>query len=154
GGDSGSFAGSVSVDKTSDQVAAYIDSSTITGSGDAIVLADQDTMLGVGGGAFFFGGKAGFGLSVTSTDIEDPSAGPATDAHISNSSVTGFTDIDVIAASPLVVYSGAATGGTNSSASLGGSFIFNTLDATTSATITNSGPTPLAISANQNVSVL
>ena len=153
GGTSGSLAGSVSVADIDDRVAAYIDDSTVSGSGDAIVLAEQDTEVGIGGGAFFLGGKAGFGLAVTYLDIENPSAGPATDAHISNSNVTGFTDIDVIATAPQIIYSGAATGGTNTTASLGGAFIFNTLDATTSATISNSGATALSITANQNVSV-
>ena len=154
GGASGSLAGSVSVAKITDRVAGYIDNSTVSGSGDAIVLAEQDTEVGIGGGAFFLGGKAGFGLALTYLDVQNPSAGPATDAHISNSALTGFTDIDVIATAPQIIYSGAATGGTNISASLGGSFIFNTLDATTSATISNSGATAPAITANQNVSVI
>ncbi|MBS0536807.1 MAG: leukotoxin LktA family filamentous adhesin [Proteobacteria bacterium] len=153
---SGTLAGSVSATKVRDRVAAYIDSSTISNvsSGNALVLADQSTMLGTGGGSFFFGGKAGFGLAVTYIDLADPSAGPATEARISNSSVTGFTDINVVAVSPQVIYAGAAAGGTNTSASLGGSFIFSTLDATTSATISNSGSTALAITANQNVNVI
>ncbi len=150
------IAGSVSATKVRDRVAAYIDSSTISnaGSGNALVLADQSTMLGNGGGSFFFGGKGGFGLAVTYIDLRDPDAGPATEARISNSSVTGFTDVNVVAVSPQVIYAGAAAGGTSGTASIGGSFIFTTLDATTSATISNSGTTALAITANQNVNVV
>ncbi|WP_082540812.1 leukotoxin LktA family filamentous adhesin [Pseudolabrys sp. Root1462] len=153
---SATIAGSVSATKVRDRVAAYVDSSTISnaGSGNALVLADQSTMLGNGGGSFFFGGKGGFGLAVTYIDLRDPDAGPATEARISNSSVTGFTDVNVVAVSPQVIYAGAAAGGTSGTASIGGSFIFTTLDATTSATISNSGTTALAITANQNVNVV
>ncbi len=151
---SGSFAGSVSLAQIDDRVASYIDNSSVSVSGgNTVVLAEQDTKVGIGAGAFFLGGAAGFGVGLTYVDVENPSAGPATDAHISNSSVSGY-DIDVIADAPQIVYVAAASGGVSTKLAIGGSLIFDTLDATTSATISNSGTTALAITATDNLGVL
>ncbi|HEY1943653.1 MAG TPA: leukotoxin LktA family filamentous adhesin, partial [Roseiarcus sp.] len=154
----GGFAGSVSVALIDDRVAAYVDKSTLTGIGgagaqDAVVLADQQTTIGIGGGSFFAGGQGGGGLVITYTDIADPSSGPATDAHISNSSVTNFADIGVVAESPQAVYSAGAEV-VSSQVGLGGALVFTTATATTSATISNTGSTPLPISALDDVYVL
>ncbi len=153
----GGFAGSVSVALIDDRVAAYVDNSTLTGIGagaqNAVVLADQQTTIGIGGGSFFAGGQGGGGLVITYTDIADPSSGPATDAHISNSSVTNFADIGVVAESPQAVYSAGAEV-VSSQVGLGGALVFTTATATTSATISNTGSTPLPISALDDVYVL
>ncbi len=81
------------------------------------------------------------------------SSGPATDAHISNSSVTNFADIGVVAESPQAVYSAGAEG-VSSGVGLGGVLVFTTATATTSATISNTGSTPLSITALDDVFVL
>ncbi|WP_210255003.1 hypothetical protein, partial [Methylocapsa sp. S129] len=151
---SGSAAGSASLAQIDDRVAAYIDNSTVSASGgNAVVLAEQDTEVGIGGGAFFFGGSGGFGAAITYLTVTNPSAGPATDAHISNSTVSGY-DIDVIADAPQIVYSGAAAGGASTKATIGASLIFNTLDGTTSADISNSGTSAVAITATDDLGVI
>ena len=153
----GGFAGSASGALVADRVSAFIDNSTITGStsapGNLVVLADQQTTIGVGGGSFFFGGQGGGGLALTYTDIADPSSGPAADAHISNSSVTSFTNIAVVAEAPQAIYSAAAEA-TSSGVGLGGALVFTTDTSSISATISNSGGTPLPIDALDDVTVI
>ena len=160
----GTLAGSVSVAQVNDSVTAYINNSTITGADDAIVLADQDTEVGIGGGAFSFGGEAGLGLAITYVKIDNPGSCPsnpencyATNAYILNSGLSGFVNVDVIAEAPQIVYSGAATISIttdSADASLGGAFIFNTLTATTSASISNTGSSALTISTGGSVNVV
>ena len=168
---SGTLAGSVSVAQINDSVTAYINNSTITGVGtsllnsnDAIVLADQSTEIGIGGGSLSFSGQYGLGVALTYVKIDNPGgcvSNPgscyATNAFILNSSVSGFANIDVIAEAPQKVYAAAATiqgSASGAEASLGGALIFDTLTATTAASISNTCSTALTISAIQSVNVV
>ncbi|MGE0062892.1 MAG: leukotoxin LktA family filamentous adhesin, partial [Xanthobacteraceae bacterium] len=101
-----SVAGSVSIAIVTDLVDAHVSGSAITvdpaltsatlGYTDAfIVSAYQTTDVGVGGGSLYFGGKTGFGFALTYTEIGDPDGLKAVNAHVTNSTVTGFFNATV-----------------------------------------------------------
>jgi filamentous hemagglutinin family protein len=113
-----SAAGSVSIAVVTDLVDAHVSGSTITvdpalisstlAYTDAfIVAAYQTTDIGVGGGSLYFGGKTGFGFALTYTKIGDPSGLKAVNAHVTDSTVTGFFNATVSASYASRVGAGA-----------------------------------------------
>ena len=113
-----------------DTVQATIENSDITGTGwddDLEVTAYNTTNVGVGGGAFYYGGTQGMGLAITVATIGnnvDSLAGQLNDsseeeilAGIYDSTLTDFGDVDVSARNLSRIAIAAAGGGFGSQGS-------------------------------------
>lgn len=151
----GTVAGSVSVTVGLDTTDAYIDGADISGSpgsGDQVeVVAYDHDNIASGGGELYAGGMAGVGGALTFTLLKNQ-----TKAHIDGTRVTGFDTVDVRAASPARIISGAAVAGftDESKVNLAGAFVINNIANTTAATIgENDGGTDSLIEAEGDVTV-
>ncbi len=134
-----SLAGSVSIALIEDTVQGYISASEIvaptTSPGSVTVQGYRRTEFSIGGGSMGVGGKAGVGIGLTFTTIRDGSGGYATYAGISNSIVRGYLDVNVVAASPSRIYSGASAASILATAGFSGAIIINDIGGTIIAAI-------------------
>jgi hypothetical protein len=159
--DAASAAGSVSVAQITDHASAYADGSSISGVvggsggnlGDVNFAAYRSTEIGIGAGSLYYGGKGGIGLALTYSQVGDPSGGFATDAHISNTNVTNYADVNVLASDPSRIYSGAAMVGLATANGLGGSIVVADIGDTTTAYIQGSIASSLTVAASGSVTV-
>lgn len=136
-----SIAGSVSIGDIHDSVTAYVSNSTFTADtgtrhldNGVTIAAYQTTDIGIGGGALYGGGKAGFGFAFTYVNIADPSGGKAVDAHVSNSSITDYYNFNLLAVDSSRIASGAALAGVAQNG-LAVSLVINEITPTISAVI-------------------
>ncbi len=148
-----SVAGSVSIALIEDSAQAGIDGSTVdgTGGGSVSVTAYRKTELSIGGGSMGVGGKVGAGMALTYTSIRDGADGFATLARISGSSLSGYVDVSVVAASPSRIYSGAAATAITTSNSLSGAIIVNDIGGTIMAAIEGDDEDEIDVSGHVNV---
>lgn len=139
-----SAAGSFSLSGVQNNTRATLSGNTVTGSGsgDAEVIAYDDTLIGAGGGSLSIGGKASLGLAVTLSDIGNlPGTTPTTpygeEATISGGKLSGFNSLDVEGLDSSVIADGAATGsgGAKTNLALNGAFVFNNIGVDTSGSI-------------------
>ncbi len=140
----GSAAGSVSISKTSNSANAYVKDSTVQGNGNGNlnVIAYDRTYLGTGAGSLFAGGKAGFGVAVTYSDIANTSQAYVSNAKITNE-VTGnavYNNIQIQGLTAAKIGAGGGMAGfTNADAkgTLAGAFVISDISNTTNAEIKN-----------------
>lgn len=153
---SASVAGSVSVAKVTDAVRSGISDSTITA--DSVVAsavgvnAYQSTDIGIGGGSFYKGGRAGIGLAITYALVQDPSSGDATRAAITNTSMANIAALTVAASDPARIFAGAAMLGLNTPNGLGGAFVISDIGRSTSAQLSG-GPNADTLAVNGSITV-
>ncbi|QHE87193.1 leukotoxin LktA family filamentous adhesin [Hydrogenophaga sp. BPS33] len=139
-----SVAGSASITHVSDDTAASIEGSTLTGAVvtpanlDARVVAYDRSRIGAGGGALSFStgkGSAGIGATISLVDLQG-----STSAKVIGGAITQVHDLTVAAlSSQKVVGIGAVAGVQTASDSKGqlmGAFVFNEINNTVSAGIT------------------
>lgn len=137
-----SVAGSVSIGDIHDSVTAYVSNSSFGAdtsstrhlADGATVAAYQTTDVGIGGGALYGGGKAGFGFAFTYVNIADPSGGKAVNAYVSNSSITDYYNFNLSAVDSSRIASGAALAGFAQNG-LAVSLVVNEINPTISAVI-------------------
>ena len=134
-----SLAGSVSIALIEDTVQGYISASEIVAPtvspGSVTAQAYRRTEISVGGGSLGLGGKGGAGIGLTYTTIRDADAGYAAYAGISNSIVRGYYDVNVVAASPSRIYSGAAAATVLTQNGFSGAIVTNDIGGTIMASI-------------------
>lgn len=141
-----SIVGSISITHVTDDTAASLASSTVTGQVatavalDPVVVAYDRSRVSAGGGALSFStgkGASGLGATVSVIDLEG-----STRANVDGGSMTQVKDLSVMAlSSQKVVGAGAVAGVQTSSESKGqlmGAFVINDLSNTLSAGITGS----------------
>ena len=151
-----SLAGSVSIALIEDTVQGYISASEIiaptASPGSLSVQAYRRTEISVGGGSLGLGGKSGAGIGLTYTTIRDADAGYAAYAGISNSIVRGYLDVNVVAASPSRIYSGAAAATVLTQNGFSGAIIINDIGGTIMASI-DADQSDKRVVANRHVNV-
>lgn len=131
-------AGSVSLALIENNTSAYARQSTFngntatTGNGMTVMAYDQ-TETGLGGGALALGGDTGVGLALTYA-----SSASTVSATLDDATVQSFNSLSVLALDPTLLMSGAMEAAANKSATGdadGGSFVFNDIGNTVSASI-------------------
>ena len=101
------------------------------------MVAYQAANIGIGGGSLYIGGSKGFGVAFTYADIEDPSGGASNLARISNSALSDYDMVSIVATDRSRILAGAAVaGGGSSSDSIAGSFVLATVSRSTEALLT------------------
>lgn len=143
-----SISGSVLVNHNG--VQALVDRSSLGGAstlanGAISIAADQNTRIGIGGGALsagLTGGGTGIGIALTYVEIGDPSSGDAVSAILSNSTVVNTARLSVMALDQSRIVAGAAvaTGGAGTYG-FAGSVIVNRIAPTITAKILNGSVT-------------
>lgn len=144
GSQSGEGAGGLSMLVNEDSASAVVDDSTITGLAfatgrDVGVQAYNAGYMGAGGGAGYSGGQGGLGLSAAVLSLTDPDGKAATEAAITDSTLSQVDQVTVGAADAAVVVGLAASVGTGSEKfGAQGSAVYADLARTTRATVTGS----------------